>query len=255
MSEPTFSHIHDGSLVAADTTIRISAGTLTKGYGVVNKTGSGDGQAARFDVTRWYHRLSIEGWLYVSSKFHKAIRTNAVSDPATGLQIERISRATIVRDLQLQDATAAPDPNGVAYWIPGVKTFYGSAGGYGQEDETPLEESSSNAGLVANLSLYVGATALTGPAVLDSVQPNANFRQGGGVWYGFRFRYSTLPSSIPAIFTDSFGVTLKLDNGRQLTGTVKPERIQVDLNWQGGSNIPVRMSGPFHGSVAWADQA
>jgi hypothetical protein len=183
------------------------------------------------------------------------MRTSSINDPATGLLIDRISRASVIRDMLLDDATAAPDPNGVAYWIAAKKTFWGFAGGYAQDTETPLEQTSSNAGLITGMTLYLGDDPLTGPAVLDSIAPNPNFRKGGGIWHQFRYRFSTLPSAIPPIFVDSFEATIKLDNGRQAVGTVMPQRIQVDLNWQGGANIPVSISGPFHGEVVWSDEA
>lgn len=244
MSEPNFSKIVDGTLSAGAVQIRSATGRFGKHFNTQDLTSAGNGTNRVFGTGRHHYRLSIVGWLYISSAFPRALTSNG--NPVSGGLVSQILTANLAKTTPLQDVTGSPDPDGVARFLAQNPIFHGQASGMLQQSEAVF----SSDGALSALTIDVGGTNLTGDAVIRALDGQANFRDGGGVPIDFSFNYTGERSSVPDLFNfETFAAEVDLDNGEVVTGTVIPRLVQANLNFRAGAFIPVRIEGPFNGTV------
>lgn len=266
MAAPSFAKASDGSLTGI-TAIKVREAAISKVWlGVPNTTGSGDGLNAKHTPHNlYYYRAEIGGWYMTNLAGNVHAKLGAVAAPTItnfgALGSARISRATIVKQRQLYNVTAAGDNSGgthpmVTYWEQGLKVMWGEISGFLQDDEQPLEDENQSGAdpLTQALTLPVSAsTSVAGKVVFPRVSNLTDFRGAGPNQYILPFRYTEAVTVTGTPFADeSYTASLNLDNGQTMAGTLKIEQMRMLLNYDQGALVPVRLTGNFHDLVTFS---
>lgn len=244
--------ISSGTVTAGPTVVKVLRGSVTRTHKVVrNITGAGDAQTGSlYEVGRPIWRVNLQGvWNRTGSTYDLPV----VNDKLTGDTLYNTSRVVIAKSQAIMDTTG-DDTYADSEFTIGRASYQYSGFGWLSDADTVLGEEDATGTISNKVSSYVvelreANETLTGAIIITSYNVGMPFTAGGPApvrWQGVGNTDAPTTTTTPWNQT-SFTCTLTDIGGVTLTGTVVPDRITCDVDYENAVPTVVNISGVYSG--------
>lgn len=205
------------------------------------------GTQSEFATGRVSYSLTGDAFYYTGGAYPKPIEVTV-----SGSLVAKLARVQITKMQMLSDVTNAATPQGEREYIGGKIKYRGTALGWLQTTDSPLE--SETVDLTA-FTIPLSATAsVVADARIRRSQYGNRTRSGGGVLVPFDFWLTgavTLNGTNP-LSDNSYTADITVGNSQDWNGSVIVQRQEIMVDYKDGLPTVMRYVLPFNGTVTRA---
>jgi hypothetical protein len=229
--------------------LRVRNALITRAFTDVHLTTPGEAAPTFSSSNRYVYRLTGSARL----QDQNGSMVHLVDDIArvSGALFGRINVATVNRRfLRTEDVTAPSDPAPEAHFAVGRPVYGGTLTAFLRNTETPFDDSVNPNATPAVLELPMGnGRVLSASAIVRSVGGSFARRRGNTRGeYTYQFTGPVATTTLP-FGESSYTVSLDLDNGQTLSGTMLAISLQATMNYKRGRDVPFTFQGLMTGAV------